>query len=93
MSSDDHPLAGPERRDDLGLVIWEDTGDRVLEAFGSRNRDRTIAPVVGERPIGTIRIERRWWNVEAPAPDLDLLFPEAVIDRADRAMYEEKAAA
>ena len=36
MGGDEHGLAGLDQRGDLGLVIGQDTGRRILEAFAAR---------------------------------------------------------
>ena len=72
VGADQHALAGAQLRDDPRLPIGQDAGDRVLEALGLGDRNAAIALVLGEVP-GIAFLGQRRRDVEAAAPDLDLL--------------------
>ena len=72
---------GAQMRHDRALVVGQDARDGVLQALGPRDRDAGIAWVGAEIELRS-GIERRRRDVEAAAPDLDLVV--AVLGRGLR---------
>ena len=70
-------LAAAESGGDLCFVIGKDSGDGVLQAFAVGHRDALISTVTGDG-VGAARLQRRRGDVEAPAPDLDLVGADLV---------------
>ena len=69
---DDHRLARSQLRHDRALANRAARARSVLEALGRGDRDAGVARVGGEIEFAR-RLQHRRRNVEAAAPDLDLL--------------------
>ena len=89
VGGDQHALAVLQRGGDALFPIGEDAGDRVLQAFGLRDGDAGVAAVLAE-VVGAAGFERGRGDVEAAAPDVDLLV--AVLRRRLRLVETGEAA-
>ena len=79
MSGDEHRFSGTNVGGDVALPIRHHAVDHELERFGSGQlrAEVPIALIVGLAEFRRV-IERWWWNIERPTPELKLLGSELV---------------